>query len=68
VISAAPREVVVSALAGIVPAEHIYGTEFDHDPVSGEVLQLPAARGYGRLRCSRVGAAARIVLIGDLCG
>src|SRR5882757_6487886 len=32
VVSAAPREVVVSALSGVVPPEHIYGTEFDHDP------------------------------------
>src|ERR1700730_2480430 len=48
VISAAPREVVVAALAGIVPADHVYGTEFDHDPVSGEVraiTRVPA--GYG---------------------
>src|SRR5271156_1730775 len=29
VISAAPREIVVSALDGVVPAEHIYGTELD---------------------------------------
>jgi phosphoserine phosphatase len=50
VISAAPREVVVSALSGIVPADHIYGTEFDHDPVSGEVRaikRVPA--GYGKV-------------------
>jgi phosphoserine phosphatase len=50
VISAAPREVVVAALEGIVPADHIYGTEFDHDPVSGEVraiTRVPA--GYGKV-------------------
>jgi phosphoserine phosphatase len=48
VVSAAPREVVVSALAGIVPADHIYGTEFDHDPHSGEVraiTRVPAGHG-----------------------
>src|SRR5271167_4040893 len=27
VISAAPRDIVISALDGVVPAEHIYGTE-----------------------------------------
>jgi phosphoserine phosphatase len=50
VVSAAPREVVVSALAGIVPPDHIYGTEFDHDPHSGEVraiTRVPA--GYGKV-------------------
>jgi phosphoserine phosphatase len=50
VISAAPREVVVSALAGIVPADHIFGTEFDYDPHSGEVQSIrrvPA--GYGKV-------------------
>src|ERR1700684_1586095 len=36
VISAAPKEVVVSALDGIVPADHIFGTELDFDPRSGE--------------------------------
>ena len=33
VISAAPREVVVSALAGIVPADHIFGTESTSTPI-----------------------------------
>jgi phosphoserine phosphatase len=50
VISAAPREIVVSALAGVVPAEHIYGTELEFDAVSGEVRaikRVPA--GYGKV-------------------
>jgi phosphoserine phosphatase len=50
VISAAPREIVVSALAGVVPAEHIYGTELEFDPASGEVRaikRVPA--GYGKV-------------------
>ncbi|MBV8144887.1 MAG: haloacid dehalogenase-like hydrolase [Gammaproteobacteria bacterium] len=50
VISAAPREIVVAALEGIVPAERIYGTELDFDPVSGEVraiTRVPA--GYGKV-------------------
>lgn len=50
VISAAPREVVVAALAGTVPAEHIYGTEFEYDEATGEVRSVrhvPA--GYGKV-------------------
>jgi len=50
VISAAPREVIQSALAGIVPADHIFGTELDYDPQSGEVrsiVRVPA--GYGKV-------------------
>jgi phosphoserine phosphatase len=72
VISAAPREVVVAALAGIVPAEHIYGTEFDHDPVSGEVraiTRVPA--GYGKVAVleeleQRLGVVPdRVIYVGD---
>ncbi|HEX2445867.1 MAG TPA: HAD family hydrolase [Vicinamibacterales bacterium] len=50
VISAAPREVIQSALEGIVPPDHIFGTEFEYDPVSGEVrsiVRVPA--GYGKV-------------------
>jgi len=50
VISAAPREVIQSALAGIVSPDHIYGTEFEYDPISGEVqsvVRVPA--GYGKV-------------------
>jgi phosphoserine phosphatase len=50
VISAAPREVIQSALAGIVPTDHIFGTEFEYDPISGEVrsiVRVPA--GYGKV-------------------
>jgi phosphoserine phosphatase len=50
VVSAAPREVIESALDGIVPADHIYGTEFDYDTGSNEirsVRQVPA--GYGKV-------------------
>src|SRR5512133_394944 len=31
VLSAAPVEIVQSALEGIVPADHIYGTQFEYD-------------------------------------
>src|SRR6187549_3457993 len=33
VVSAAPQEVIQSALAGIVPADHIIGTELEYDAV-----------------------------------
>ena len=49
VVSAAPREVVQSALSGIVPPDHIFGTEFEYD-ASGEVRairRVPA--GYGKV-------------------
>jgi HAD superfamily phosphoserine phosphatase-like hydrolase len=50
VVSAAPREVVQSALEGIVPADHIVGTELEFDEDSGEVRSIrrvPA--GYGKV-------------------
>ena len=50
VISAAPREIVHAALEGAVPADHIVGTEFEYDPLSGEVrsiARVPA--GYGKV-------------------
>jgi HAD superfamily phosphoserine phosphatase-like hydrolase len=50
VISAAPRELVQSALAGLVPPEHVYGAEFDYEEDTGEVQairRVPA--GYGKV-------------------
>jgi HAD superfamily phosphoserine phosphatase-like hydrolase len=50
VISAGPAEVVRSALEGIVPADHVFGTEFEFDPVSveiGAIRHVPA--GYGKV-------------------
>ncbi|MEJ7617654.1 MAG: hypothetical protein WKF30_11975 [Pyrinomonadaceae bacterium] len=50
VISAAPEEVIQSALEGIVPPDHIYGTRFRYDPSTEEiqsVLRVPA--GYGKV-------------------
>lgn len=49
-VSAAPREVIQSALAGLVPADHIFGTEFDYEPGSGEVRSiLRTSAGYGKV-------------------
>ena len=50
VISAGSALVVRSALEGIVPPDHIFGTEFQFDAATGEicaVLQVPA--GYGKV-------------------
>jgi HAD superfamily phosphoserine phosphatase-like hydrolase len=50
VISAAPREVILAALDGIVSPEYIFGTEFEYDEDSGEVrsiVRVPA--GYGKV-------------------
>jgi 2-hydroxy-3-keto-5-methylthiopentenyl-1-phosphate phosphatase len=50
VISAAPEEVIQSALEGIVPPEHIFGTRFWYHPDSGEIqsiVRVPA--GYGKV-------------------
>ena len=50
VVSAAPKEVIQSALAGVVAADHIFGTEFEYDSDSGEVRSiLRAAAGYGKV-------------------
>src|SRR6202789_4086362 len=40
VISAAPKDVVVSALDGIVSADHIFGTELDYHSLTGEVRSI----------------------------
>jgi 2-hydroxy-3-keto-5-methylthiopentenyl-1-phosphate phosphatase len=50
VVSAAPEEVIQSALEGIVPADHIHGTRFRYNLESGEIesiVRLPA--GYGKV-------------------
>jgi phosphoserine phosphatase len=50
VVSAAPREVVVSALEGIVPAQNIFGTELDYDEHTGEVRSISRVRaGFGKV-------------------
>jgi phosphoserine phosphatase len=50
VASAAPKEIVQSALAGVLPPENIIGTELDFDPESGEVRSIArTAAGYGKV-------------------
>jgi HAD superfamily phosphoserine phosphatase-like hydrolase len=72
VISAAPREVIQSALEGIVSPEHIIGTELEFDAHSGEVrsiVRVPA--GYGKVAAleeleHRFGIAPdRTIYVGD---
>jgi phosphoserine phosphatase len=49
VLSAAPVEVVRSALEGLLPADHIHGTEFTYKP-SGEIDTIVrATAGYGKV-------------------
>jgi HAD superfamily phosphoserine phosphatase-like hydrolase len=72
VISAAPEEVIQSALAGIVSPERIFGTRFRYSDASGEIesiLRVPA--GYGKVAVLDQLQAAlgvsrdRIVYVGD---
>jgi 2-hydroxy-3-keto-5-methylthiopentenyl-1-phosphate phosphatase len=49
VLSAAPVEVILSALEGIVPPDHIYGTQFRYTS-SGEIESIVrATAGYGKV-------------------
>lgn len=49
ILSAAPREVILSALEGIVPPDHIFGTEFVYKE-SGEIDTIVrATAGYGKV-------------------
>jgi 2-hydroxy-3-keto-5-methylthiopentenyl-1-phosphate phosphatase len=72
VISAAPEEVIQSALEDIVPPDRIFGTRFRYHPQSGEiesVIRVPA--GYGKvaaldeLQARRRLGPDRIVYVGD---
>jgi phosphoserine phosphatase len=72
VISAAPREIVISALAGVIPPEHIFGTELAFDARSGEVRSIERVpAGYGKVAVieeleHRLGIAPdRVIYVGD---
>lgn len=71
VLSAAPVEIVRSALQDIVPADHIYGTEFRYKS-SGEIDTIVrATAGYGKvavldkLLVERVAGPDHVVYTGD---
>ncbi|HXE89950.1 MAG TPA: haloacid dehalogenase-like hydrolase [Terriglobales bacterium] len=71
VVSAAPVEVIHSALEGIIPADHIYGTEFRYH-ASGEIDTIvQVTGGYGkvavldRLQARLEIGSDRIIYVGD---
>jgi phosphoserine phosphatase len=71
VVSAAPVEVIQSALENIVPADHIFGTQFRYHP-SGEIAAIEqVTAGYGkvaaldRLQSDLQISSDRIVYVGD---
>ncbi len=49
VLSAAPVEVIQSALEGIVPADHIFGTEFRYTSAGEIETIIRATAGYGKV-------------------
>jgi HAD superfamily phosphoserine phosphatase-like hydrolase len=50
VVSAAPEEIVQSALEGIIPEDHIYGTRFQYHAQTGEIQSiLGVSAGYGKV-------------------
>ena len=72
VLSSAPEEVIQSALAGIVPENHIHGTQFRHASDTGEIQSIVRApAGYGKVAVleelrSRAGVGHdRLVYVGD---
>jgi len=71
VTSAAPVEVIQSALENIVPADHIFGTQFRYHP-SGEIAAIErVTAGYGKvIALDRIQeltqvSSDRIVYVGD---
>jgi len=72
VISAAPEEVVLAALEGVVPSDHIIGTRFGWDATSGEVESIiRVAAGFGKvaaveeLRLKLALPRDQVVYVGD---
>ncbi|HXX14575.1 MAG TPA: HAD-IB family phosphatase [Candidatus Eremiobacteraceae bacterium] len=72
VISAAPQEIIQSALEGIVPPDHIFGTRFRFNQSTGEVESIVrATAGWGKitvleeLRAELAISHDRIIYMGD---
>jgi phosphoserine phosphatase len=72
VISAAPQEVIQSALEGIVPPDHVFGTRFRYHPSSGEIESIErVTAGYGKvalleeLRAQLPVSHDRVIYVGD---
>lgn len=71
VLSAAPVEVIQSALEGIVPSDHIFGTQFRYKPTGEIDTIVRATAGYGkvaaldRLQAELQIGPSNIVYVGD---
>src|SRR5467141_5163346 len=72
VISAAPEEVVLAALDGIVPPDHVVGTRFQFQQDSGKIGSLQrVAAGYGKvaaveeIRARHVVPRDQVIYVGD---
>ncbi len=72
VVSAAPQEVVLSALDGIVPADHVVGTRFQFQPDNGQIGPLVGvAAGFGKvaavedIRTRNAVPRDQVVYVGD---
>ena len=72
VISAAPQEIIQSALEGIVPPDHIFGTRFRYNQTTGEVESIVrASAGWGKitvleeLRAAQGVSHDHIIYMGD---
>lgn len=72
VVSAAPEEVIHSALREVVPPDHIIGSRFGYDPATGEIDSiLRVTAGYGKvaavdeLRLQLGVPRDRVVYVGD---
>jgi 2-hydroxy-3-keto-5-methylthiopentenyl-1-phosphate phosphatase len=72
VVSAAPEDIVHAALEGIVPRDHLIGTQLGFDGESGEICAIDrVAAGYGKVAAvdalrARLGIAReRVVYVGD---
>jgi hypothetical protein len=72
VVSAAPEEVVHSALDGLVPRAHVFGTRFGYAEGTGEIGSVErVAAGYGKvaavdaLRVAMAVPRDRVVYVGD---
>ncbi|PYP13881.1 MAG: haloacid dehalogenase [Gemmatimonadetes bacterium] len=72
VISAAPEEVVLSALDGIVPPDHVVGTRFQFQENGGQIGSLVrVAAGYGKvaaveeIRARHIVPRDQVIYVGD---
>lgn len=72
VVSAAPEEVIQSALEGIVPPDHIIATRFNYNEETGEIRSIArVGAGYGkvaaidRLQSELQISPDRIIYVGD---